>query len=192
MSPGVGAGLAVLITVSGQSCTGRFSYQAPTITNITQSMTTGQTVTVTGTGFGTDSTVISATFNGVACSSIFVTTPFTTFTCLAPAGTGNCTVNITVPGQTTLTTFAYQSPVVTGATPAPTSGGLVNITGTNFGSNPSLITVTANGQNCANVVVLVPSLLISCNATSGVGANLALQVTVDGLVGQSSHTALLQ
>ncbi len=108
--------------------------------------TAGGRVTITGTNFGVDSTLIIAMLNSQPCSNVTIDTDHYIINCDAPEGTGtDHPVILTVGDQTTYTTYSYAgnlslalfdlvliyrtAPSLSEATSSPTSGGAVNISG---------------------------------------------------------------
>lgn len=65
-------------------------FQAPSITHISQTSTSGGFVTITGTNFGTDASVISLSFlpSTIKCEVIRIVVEHTKFDCFLSAGMG--------------------------------------------------------------------------------------------------------
>lgn len=155
-------------TQSGNS-TNAYTYRAaPTVTGITPSagaLAGGTSITVTGSGFYTGTTV---DINGTPCTNVSITNS-TSLTCTTPAGAaGVATVLITnADGQTgSNAAYTYQAaPTATLISPtigATTGGTLVTITGTGFVSGA---TVTVGGNTCSGVTVSSATSL-TCTTSS--------------------------
>ncbi len=167
---------------------GTFTYvPAPTVTAISPAVgkaSGGTAVTVTGTNFVSGATV---SINGVACASpTFVSaTSLTCTTALTAAGA--YAVVVQNPDTQTGTSAAglftfYNAPTITTVAPdggSPTGGGGVVISGTNFVSGATGVTI--GGVNCSGVTV-TGSTSLTCTAPGGtVGAADVVVTTVDGL-----------
>jgi IPT/TIG domain len=70
-----------------------------------------------------------------------------------------------------------------------TSGGISNITGTNFGPEAADIIVLINGEQCTDVIVENDSK-ISCIVAPGTGADLLVNVTVGDQYSTSTFSYL--
>ncbi len=178
-------------TAEGQSATGRadlFAYvDAPVVASISPSLgsTHGDSVvTVTGTGFTSDSTV---SFGSKAATSMnFVNT--NSLTATSPAGTGVVDVTVTTVGGTSATNnsdhFTYGSvPAVTGITPksGPQVGStVVSISGTNFAEGS---TVDFGSKAASSVTVKSDTSIV---ATSPSGPAGSVDVTVTTVYGTSA------
>jgi len=76
-----------------------------------------------------------------------------------------------------------RQPTVTGVVPrfvSPFGGKTIIITGHNFGAGAGALSVTTGGKVCASPTRLSPST-ISCVTPAGEGADLSVQVTIDGV-----------
>lgn len=71
-----------------------------------------------------------------------------------------------------------------------TQGGTLVIRGQNFDNDTSLLTVITNGVNCANVAVVIPSQVITCQAPGGVGMGLPVSVSAYNDTVYSSYNYL--
>jgi hypothetical protein len=141
--PGLHGPQDVEVSVGGQYVVapGAFSYELqPVIDHVTPSTgatSGGYTVTLHGSGFGTDGTVV---FNGVHVSPTSWTASAVTFP--APPGQGaNVPVAVHPTGAVVSSSaaFSYLPPAISSVSPssAPSSGGtLITITGGNFGVTP--------------------------------------------------------
>jgi len=147
-----------------------FTYRAaPTVTACSPSAgNSGDTLTLTGTGFFSDEddNVPTVTINSVSCTNV-VYRNATSLQCRAPANSnGTYDVVVTNPDSRTGTLtngFTYATaPTVTSVTPffGLTAGGeAVTITGTGFVATP---TVTFDGKS-ATSVTFVNSTTLTCN-----------------------------
>ncbi len=118
LSAGTGGNKFVNVSVDGQTTFGNYSYQGtfqiviryqvPTITAIygVPVGTAGGLITLYGTNFGTDATLITPLIVNQQCYGVTVLNDHTVIQCTAPAGTGqNRSISITVDGlQNSITT----------------------------------------------------------------------------------------
>jgi IPT/TIG domain-containing protein/BACON domain-containing protein len=197
ISPPSSAGTVdvTVITPGGTSATStadRFTYlPVPTVASIspTSGPAAGGTfVTITGTGFTTDSQV---RFGSVAASN-FTVVSATQITAFSPAGSGKVDVTVTTPGGTSATSTADQFtyvpvPVVTSVSPnsGPATGGTtVTIKGSGFkdasevrfgsvaagsftvNSDGTQITVTSPASSTGPVHVTVTTLIGGISTTT--------------------------
>ncbi|WP_182067209.1 IPT/TIG domain-containing protein [Curtobacterium sp. ME12] len=148
--------------------------------------TGGQTVIITGSGFGDDTTV---TFGGVPATGVTVAADGESLTAVTPAGTaGPTTVVVANGGSSDTLPYTYVAPAVTRLAPArgPVAGGnTVTITGTGlqaadevrFGGTPAVIrSISDDGTR----------IVVSAPAGTGL-----VDVTV-GFPGDTSLTAPAQ
>ncbi len=197
VSPAVAspATVDVTVTVSGVQSTpvvaDQFTY-VPTVTQISPNsgpIAGGTTVTITGTGFDSGSTV---TFGSVpATSRTFVSS--TKMTAVSPAVTSPATVHVTVTTSTSQTSapttadnYTY-GPTVTSVSPAfgPTYGGTgVVITGTGFVAG----TTVQFGTLAATSVNVVSATTITA-VSPAVAAPTVVDVTVSVAGGGTSATS---
>ena len=194
LQEGYGEDLDVIVTVDGQSNEpsplAKFSYAAPTITQITP--TSGPAdgsslLIVIGTNFGMDGAAV-VTFENVQgsdldCPQTGLGQSHTRIECDVPAGQGqNIQVRVTVGGQDSATTvrWDYHAPVVTRLTApsGPTAGGVeVTIVGTGFGLGTGYslffdsvdITGTTTVHNDTYATFILPQ---------GTGVDVAVDFTV--------------
>ncbi|MVN21605.1 IPT/TIG domain-containing protein [Mucilaginibacter arboris] len=163
--------------------------QAPaqvTISSISPSSgSVGTVVTISGTNFGTSATVL---FNGVASTVQSITA--TEIKVVAPVATsGNVTVTVgsqSITGQalTTITgpVFTYAIPTVTGILPATgSSGAVVTISGTNFGTSTLWVKVLFNGVGAT--VQSVTSTEIKVVAPVATSGNVTVTVGSQSITG---------
>ena len=153
----------------------------PRVTSISPSTTgTGQTVTITGTGF-TGATAV--TLGGSAVSSFTVVSPTQITAIVGSGATGN--VVVTTPGGTTSQSVAFTflpAPTITSFTPVREQvGNRVTITGTNF---TSVTGVTIGGVAVSSYQVISAT---SINAFVPAGATPG-SVTVTTLGGTASRS----
>ena len=105
------------------------------------------------------------------------------------SGHGSCTLGGTcacVVGYSGVSCACFGDcvPMVLGVVPrfsSPFGGETLTIVGRNFRSGGTLVSVTLGGKVCGSVTQLGPST-ISCVTPAGEGADLAVQVTVDGAI----------
>ena len=174
---------------SNTSVADQFTYDpAPTVTAISPAVgpqTGGTPVTITGTGFTSDSTVDFGT-NAAAILS----TSTTSITADAPTGTGTVDVTVTTPGGTSDTSAADQftydpAPTVTAIAPAvglQAGGTPVAITGTNFRSGSTV----AFGLTAGTNVTVNSTTSITADAPGGAGT---VDVTVTNVGGTSATSS---
>ncbi|MFM2241876.1 MAG: hypothetical protein RLZ97_731, partial [Verrucomicrobiota bacterium] len=145
---GEGTGKQVTVTVSGQtSNAATFNYLPPAISSFTPATfptSGGTSLTLVGSNFGLNPTVTSGTTNFPVTSRTH-----SNIVCTVPAGQGSSVpVTVTTAGQTSnSTSISYAPPAITSITPAtgPTAGGsLITLTGSNFGTAPS-VTMDSTG-----------------------------------------------
>jgi len=141
-------------------------------------------VTISGTNFGNDSSVIQVTINGVQQSGVSVSTAFSTIQFTAQAGTGlKNDLQVSVNGQlTSVANFAYAAPTISGLTTSTngsTAGGILTLTGTNLGNDLSVLSVYLAGSQIPSVSSVNHTQAIF-PFPAGTGANKPLLVSVDG------------
>ncbi|GIF08343.1 S8 family serine peptidase [Actinoplanes siamensis] len=169
---------------------------APTVTTIAPpkvSAAGGETVTITGTGFGEvaagDPT--SVTFGGVNATSFQVRSS-TQITAVVPAGVnGPAAVVVTTPGGTATTKVTYRTPLgleVPAGTVVKASGGAVTlkVTGGTIGATPKEyaaenITATAGAARVTPLWVDATHLKVTLPASTAASVNVAL--VHDGIAG---------
>ncbi|HUX33533.1 MAG TPA: IPT/TIG domain-containing protein [Gemmatimonadaceae bacterium] len=179
-----GASVPVIVTVAGQASNAlSFTYDSPVIAAITPShgpTTGGTSVTISGTNFGASPTVRFgaqiAPVTSATATSIVVT---------SPPGEGTVPVVVTAgSAQSAPVSFAYDAPALTAITPAsgPAAGGTsVDLTGIDFGLNP---TVTFGGV-AATVVSHTHTLITVTSPAGTAGASVLVVVTVAGQASNS-------
>ncbi|TIC79437.1 IPT/TIG domain-containing protein [Nocardioides sp. GY 10127] len=169
----------VVVTVGGQaSNAAAFSYDAPTVTSVSPSagITAGDTLTITGTSFGTSPTVriggASATRVSASHTQIVVTAPGHV--------SGASSLVVTSNGQSSAAfPVTYGGPVVTAMNPATSStagGGTVTLTGTGLAG----ASVTVGGGSALVSSSSETSLTFTVPASAS-GGTADVTVTNDGL-----------
>jgi len=176
-----GAASVLVTTPAGtNSANALYTHQvAPTVTSISPSsgpLTGGESVTITGTDFTTETLV---TIGGKAASAVtFVSS--TSITATTPAGSaGTASVLVTTPSGTNSanTLYAYQG-VPTVASISPSSGPLaggqsVTITGTGFTG----ATAVSIGGTAATAVTVVNATTITATTAAGSAGTASVLVT---------------
>ncbi|MDT0235394.1 IPT/TIG domain-containing protein [Curtobacterium sp. BRB10] len=175
----------VLAQAACETPTAAAAVQVTDITPTNGPTTGGQTVTITGTGFGDDTTV---TFGGTPATDVTVTDDGTSLTAVTPAGTaGPTTVVVTSGGTSDDLAYTYVAPTVTGLAPArgPVDGGnTVTITGTGlhaadevlFGDTPGVVrSVSDDGTR---IVVTAPAGTGLVDVTVGFPGTTAIAAPV--------------
>lgn len=163
-------------------------YLAPVVTDIQAQPvpTAGGTVTLVGSNFGPStetSNNVVITYGGNPCT--IVSGDHTTVACYVSAGTGgNYDVAVTVgPGVNTspatftdVSTISYVAPEITDITQdIPTSGGPATITGSDFGTDKTALTVEVNGSPVNVAYALGSSVVVDIPV--GTGAFYGVSVT---------------
>lgn len=170
----------------------KFSYAIPTVTNATSvTFFGGVTTTITGTNFGCVSSsyanndcvlptgndqTVTVTIGGKTCASPNVTVAHTKISCVTPEMTGSgvnlidIPLVVTVEGQESVNAkYTYGGPLITAVTEASMYGGLVTVTGTNFGP----LTDCTNDASCHIQLVRIDTLDL-------VSSDVQAMVTVAG------------
>ncbi|PRP76898.1 outer membrane autotransporter barrel domain-containing protein [Planoprotostelium fungivorum] len=187
VTAGTGRNNSVDLSVLGASTQSSMDYLPPVITSISNCPTMGGIINIHGSQLGNDPNVLNITANGAPCLYPYVSIASTMITCNATAGTGALrNVTVGVDGQSTTGNFSYISPNPITATSVSTAGGIVNISGSNFGTNSSTTYVTIDGQPCLSPVTIYNYTTITCQAQPDAGALLDVSVTVDGLTGSAN------
>ena len=175
----------VVVTVGGQSSpAASFTYNAPTVSSVTPTVlpTTGGTLTIQGSDFGTSGTV---TIDGASCA--VTSHAQTQVVCSAPAGVGvGHVVTLTVSGQSASGSVSYAAPTLSSlsASSRPTQGGAtVTLAGTNLGASGASVSI--GGLNCP--VSSQTHAQVRCTLPEGQGTGLPVVLTVGG---QASNSLL--
>lgn len=196
---GEGFDLDIIVTTGAVFSTpALYDYNPPMVTAISDSPgpTAGNImVTLTGTNFGTGNATISASIGGQPCTPIDSHTHYE-LVCTLPAGTGlDKDVVVVVNDQSSAINnplFDYAAPFLTavqGCTDTdpltPDSVGcskagmtILTLTGSNFGSNASEISITVGGNPCPDVVV-ISDTEVTCNLPPGIGFDQPVTISVD-------------
>lgn len=185
----LGSAIVDIHTVSDQSVA--FVPSVDSISPDRGSMRGGTKVTITGSGFPSLEAV-SVTFNGEPseCESI------NPLVCTSPSSTtGDVVVTVAnLPSVCTGScTFNYDSaltPSVTDVTPASVSGSTqLSLTGTGFGSDPSVVSISIGGEDCSSVS-LTSATSVQCTV-SAIRAGLNdIVLIVDGIGKASSSVTV--
>jgi YD repeat-containing protein len=192
MPPGTGQTSITVATAAGSiTLPNCYTYlPPPTVTAVQPAKgrtAGGDTVTISGTNFGTasDTTVTfgsaSATISAITATTITVLTPPNT------AGTVDVTVTTAVGSAKRTGGFTYlDPPAITLVTPSRgklAGGDGISISGSNF--DDATTTVKVGGKPATNVIVVSPALV---RATTPAGAAGAATVTVSTAGGTASLT----
>ena len=192
---GEGSSLTVVITVKGRisTLTSAFAYTPPTVTAINPGNypTSGGSITVRGSNFGTTAASIEVTVDSTSCTPVTYFS-HTSVRCKVQEGVAaNRPVKITVQGQQSSSlanAFDYDAPVVSSVIPAlatsnsgsrnPSGGGTLTIDGKNFGQvSGHSPTATVGSTACASVAYVSDSRL-RCVLAAGTGGPMTSSVTV--------------
>ena len=197
-SPSHGAGTVTLkaTTAGGTSAGGEhFTYQvAPTVTKVTPSAgptAGGTTVTLTGTGFETG--ILSVKFGTTTAHSWTVTSPTTIVAVTESHSAATVTVTVTTPGGTSASGehFTFQSvPSVTKVTPSagPTSGGTnVTLTGSGFVTGATSVTFGGTNIPSGSVTFVSTSQIKVSSPSHGAGTVTVTATTSGGTSGSGEH-----
>ncbi|PRP75339.1 hypothetical protein PROFUN_05650 [Planoprotostelium fungivorum] len=154
-----------------------FTYiAAPLVTSVSSVPTTGGASTILGNFLNYAYPIV--TIGGVYVNVTSVS--MTSVTIMVPPGTGNTSLTVNVNDQSTTTTISYQPPTITNFTGNfNTTGGNIIITGTNFGTDVSFISVTLGGIDCHVISLPSAHTVLNVNAPPGTG-NRTLLVQVNG------------
>jgi hypothetical protein len=160
-----------------------FTYAPPEIVSVSppSAPTSGNSnLVIFGNNFGDNTPLVQ--IGGIACVVDTARTNHTHIVCKAPAGQGaNLDVFVFVGEQSaTLSGFSYLPPSIDSVTTADadTSGGLLTVTGDNFGLSGI---VTVDGLPCTNDNTMARShTVIECSFPAGAGLNVPVVVTVLG------------
>eukprot|EP00727_Mastigamoeba_balamuthi_P014095 m51a1_g9308 hypothetical protein (1308) ;mRNA; r:87685-93403 len=165
---------------SGWSCSGNRSVcvRLPVITSAGGAPTAGGSLTISG--LYLSGTSVSVTADGSNCPVTSHTS--TEVVCTVGAGTGaNHALVLTVGSFVARSTWSYASPGVSSATSPKMTGGLVTISGSNFGARSSKVSVVLGSVACTGVSMTAAHTTLTCMAPAGRGCVINVTVTVDGL-----------
>eukprot|EP01113_Clastostelium_recurvatum_P015528 TRINITY_DN1867_c0_g1_i2.p1 TRINITY_DN1867_c0_g1~~TRINITY_DN1867_c0_g1_i2.p1 ORF type:complete len:887 (+),score=197.31 TRINITY_DN1867_c0_g1_i2:49-2709(+) len=177
--------------------------------SVSTAPTSGGPVSVYGFNFPATFEPTSISFlrgtTSLPCSGPFQSTPRDSiggqaWSCNAPAGTGQYNTRIVFPTtaggqqdnrQDKGTSFSYEPPHIASCTKPPLNGGTVTITGSSFGTDPSVVEVSISGLGpCTGVTIPTPHQVIVCTVSglpsSRASDTLSIDIIVDGVVGTSS------
>ena len=184
---GIAGTVNVVVTTPGGSATGTGAYTyyaAPTFVSISPSsgpLGGGQSVTITGTNFVTGATTV--TINGTAATSVSVSDS-SHLTATTPSGiAGTVNVVVTTPGGSATGTGAYTyyaAPTFVSISPSSgpvTAGTYVTITGTNFVTGSTTVTI---GGASATSVSVSDSGHLTAYAPSGSAGAVDVVITTPG------------
>jgi len=180
----VGTNFVLNVAVGNQAVTNTFSYNPPTVTSISPSTiaTTGGTITVLGTNFGTSTSFISV--SSTAATTSITSLSQTQMILLIGAGKGSSnTLTITIGGQTVSTTFGYIAPTITSITSSTGSvysGATITIFGSNFGTTGGSIVVTGGNPNPTVTITSQTHTQLICTVGNGFGSGLTLSYSYTG------------
>jgi hypothetical protein len=195
-SPGSSMSLSVFVSISSQSSVASqiFSFDAPIVRGVSpRSVPTSSLVSVTliGSNFGPNSLQNDPTAVKIGVSHGTVISRSTDHSSLIlrpSSGTGiSRTIIATVSNLVNSLTnsFSYNAPTITAIVPSVVkhSGSTITISGSNFGSNNSLLLVHIASLQCSDYALVTSHLLLTCTTPvfSGSIMNAIVSVTVDGL-----------
>jgi hypothetical protein len=141
---------------------------------------TGETVTVTGTGFGTPQGSNTVKFNGTTATVTSWTS--TSITTTVPAATTSGPVVITIGGAVSDGIYFTATPEILGITPEPAAlGAALTITGSNFGAAQGTSVVTCNGAPSGVSTWNSSTIVVSLGTCPTVLGSNPVQITVNGV-----------
>ncbi|EFA82641.1 hypothetical protein PPL_04334 [Heterostelium album PN500] len=193
--PGIGANLTVSIFVGGQKSLEsiNFSYNPPTINNVTSSNTTGSSITIEGLNFvpkNVDPLNSNITINNILCSDI-EWIDSSKIICNSPSGIGkDLPLILFVGNQSTNTMFRYNAPTLdnTKYYGDPSGGDWITIKGENFipsehvgpvnqRQQDSNNSISIDGQQCQSFE-WIDHNTVRCQIPSGTGKNKEIKIIV--------------
>jgi len=185
----------VSVTVGDMTGVGAslFQYQIPAITSLS-TQGNAELFTVGGTTLIIDGTSFGASPGVVRVNNVIISTAswsHTQITLSMPAGSGTVPITVQAGNQFSLpVNQAYAVPVISSVSGSGTTNtdGTVPITlaGRNFGTVANNALVSISGRTCTISAITDGS--ITCRPTASAGANLAVVVTVSGLISTDSTT----
>ena len=180
-----GVGSQILTVTQGTTVSNAlvYTYDRPTVTSFSPSTLSpagGTSLTVVGTNFGTSGA--SVRIGGLPAT--VTSQSNTVIVCTCPSGSGvRKSIQVDVAGQASLDTMFvdYAAPTISLITPdagIPTQGGVLTITGSNFGTPTSFTSVefgltTLGPASLSNTTITV-------NIPAGEGAGIPVRVSLDG------------
>jgi len=179
---GTGSKNIIVVDIEGQESSdkARFSYNSPTVSASTSPSTKGgDVVTITGSNFGTDSSLLAVSIDGKECTQVSITVDESELTCISPPSSGKKDIFVTVDElPSAALTMNYALPQVTLTTSTPTKGAKTTITGDNFGTNAKNINILIGSNACSDVVITVDHTELECVSPVGSGIQ-DITITVD-------------
>ncbi|KAM9995310.1 hypothetical protein ACTFIY_001495 [Dictyostelium cf. discoideum] len=160
-------------------------YNEPTIISMNRVPTTGGIVTITGSSFSNTLSNTLLTFE--SCSLLTVLVPYKSYTCTLPVGSGTIPVALKVSSQSTTAIYKYAEPLIIYSNNIAQVGGVLSISGINFGIDSSLIQVLITGGSdnvnvtCKNVAIIEDHEKISCLSPPLSPDTYNLEIIVDGI-----------
>jgi hypothetical protein len=185
-----GVGSQILTVTQGTTVSNAlvYTYDRPTITSFSPSTLSpagGTSLSISGTNFG--SSGASVRIGGIPVTVTAQSQTAIVCTCLAGSGVRN-SVQVDVGGQASLSgpVIDYTAPSISGITPGstmPTQGGVLSISGSNFGNagGPGFVEFGLTPLNAASV----SNTAITVNIPAGEGVGIPVRFTLDG---QRSNT----
>ncbi|KAH3746092.1 zymogen granule membrane glycoprotein [Pelomyxa schiedti] len=189
--------LRIYATRQNQTVTYKgFSYQAPVISLVsTANCCTESIIHVYGTNFGPIGTPVNVSVRNAPCRNSSVSSAHRVISCVPAVGVGRLyPVRISIPGYTVQSddAFSYSVPTIVAIGTFTDEHGNVKlrITGTNFGPEGTVVTVTTNtNKSCNSPQVTVNCTEIQClYATPSQPVNY-LQLTVPA---SSTHSQTIE
>eukprot|EP01133_Synstelium_polycarpum_P018143 gene18143-21694_t len=165
-------------------------YGAPNITSITSPPTVGGVITVQGTNFYNDSSLLKLSFKHLSsgansiCTNVQYLVAHYNFTCVIVKEIGKFTADITINGNSqpsSLFTQQYIAPTITSVTFPGTTG--LNITGINFGNGTmTLYRSVIDGMGVAGIQIIeVDQTYMYITVPSNTrGPNFSVRIFVGG------------
>jgi hypothetical protein len=184
---GGGAFRSVAVSISSVYGTlfAAFTYDSPLITHVSPDFGSGlggTHVTISGQNLGNSLNEMQLRIGSTLCASVTVIAPHSQLGCLTAAGTGSSHASsITASGlySSRTSSYSYMDILQLGSleplSGLPTGGQWITLSGTNFGTDPSALTIMIGEQKCTNVTVLSGTTLVALTP-AGSGAYQAVRV----------------
>ncbi|EFA75963.1 hypothetical protein PPL_10539 [Heterostelium album PN500] len=188
---GSGKNIEVKVTIDGMSDTIGFSYGAPTLINVTVS--NKNFVTLNGTNFGNDNTLVKVALNSQNIDT-FTLVSSNIITFQAPSSSVNGLVIVTVDERSTNGQYASFYPIISTVTQSATQGSEIIITGTflnqfSTGGRPTNTIISVDSVNCTGIKWTASNnQQVVCTAPAGTGVGHHVTVSIESL---SSNTIFL-
>ncbi|EGG20787.1 EGF-like domain-containing protein [Cavenderia fasciculata] len=183
---GIDGPYAISVSIDGVSTTANtqfIQYNAPKIDSIPGGLTAGSTINIYGSSLWNQLANVSLSVGGgLTCSQLVIVVGHRQFACVVPPGSGGpFAMQLTVGKQlSNVYNYYYAAPLVTAVTQELSPfGGEIEINGTNFYTDASLIQVSVGSIPCTSVRVLVNHSSIACTVSAGSGRQPVV-VTVSG------------